>query len=368
MACALFVSNGHGEAAIAARIARDVHMTAVASLDHLALVKAGGDDRVLHAVGPTAKMPSGGLVAMGNVRAFLPDLAAGFVPLFASQLRFLRVQRGYTCVVAVGDAYALAMALLTGRPTLFVGTAKSVYVAGYGPFERTLLRRARRIFVRDEPTAAALRAQGVAAEAPGNVIVDLLDDEGTPPENVAIGVLPGSRESAYRDGVQLARVIRAIPASALFSLAPGLDTATFARLLAADGWVVTPAAAPTPFRARDPRGAQLTGWSGSLGGLIRASRLILGQAGTANEAAAAHGVPVVALATSTGGWYRMRQQRLLGEALVVVPEQPEEAAAAIRALLGDARRLERMSEVGRQRMGEPGGARVIAQAVTEWLS
>ena len=94
---------------------------------------------------------------------------------------------------------------------------------GRGPFERFLLRRAKRIFVRDELTASALREQGVPAEAPGNVIVDLcFDDAPEERRNEAewIGVLPGSREAAYDDGLRLARIIRAMSVRALFSIAP----------------------------------------------------------------------------------------------------------------------------------------------------
>ena len=48
----------------------------------------------------------------------------------------------------------------------------------------------------------------------------------------------------------------------------------------------------------------------------------MGQAGTANEAAAAAGVPVVAFERDRDrktAWYRMRQHGLLGEALAVLP-------------------------------------------------
>jgi uncharacterized protein (TIGR03492 family) len=101
---------------------------------------------------------------------------------------------------------------------------------------------------------------------------------------------------------------------------------------------------------------------------VRASGLIVGQAGTANEAAAACGVPVVALETATGSWYRMRQQRLLGDALAVLPVEAEAAAAEIRDLLADQPRLAHMRAAGRERMGRAGGARAIAQAITECLS
>lgn len=92
---------------------------------------------------------------------------------------------------------------------------------------------------------------------------------------------------------------------------------------------------------------------------------MLGQAGTANEAAAACGIPVVALETNEGQWYRMRQQRLLGDALTTVPVEPEVAAHALRTLLADRARLERMSMTGRERMGKPGGARAIAAAIAQ---
>jgi uncharacterized protein (TIGR03492 family) len=375
----LFVANGHGETAIAARIAHEIaRLTGdPAGLDLFPLVGTGGGANGLSVVGPRRTMPSGGLVAMGNVRAFSRDVAAGFVGLFARQIAFVRGARAYDATVAVGDAYALAFAFATRRPTFFVGTAKSVYVAPYGPFERQLLRGAVRIFVRDEATAVRLRAQGVRAEAPGNVIADLVGArEGAPP-GPWIGVLPGSREDAYDDGLRLARVIRALGTSragtaALLSVAPTLDATRFAHALVDDGWIPTArdegASSSLAFDLRDGE-TRLAGWTGDLGALLAASTVTIGQAGTANEQAAAFGVPVVALdRTGRGGrggadWYRMRQRRLLGDGLLLVPAEPQDAAASLGALLDDPERLRAMSAAGRARMGAPGGAEAIARAV-----
>jgi hypothetical protein len=275
--------------------------------------------------------------------------------LLARQLAFLQTARErYAAVVAVGDVYALLLARLARRPTVFVGTAKSVFVAPYGPVERRVLGTARRVFVRDPATAAYLRARGVAAEAPGNVIADLLAtnarvDWHTATERIAL--LPGSRAQAYEDAIRLAdiarRVIGRVPgAGAIMSIAPGLEAARFAPALAGE----------------PPIGA----WRDDLGALFAQATIALGQAGTANEAAAACGVPVVALAFDEKrkpAWYRMRQARLLGAALAVVPGDPERAADAIVALLADGVRRARMAQVGRERMGEPGGAAAIAQAI-----
>ena len=368
----LFVANGHGENAIAARVARELPSLAhePLGLDLLSIVGTGISNGGLTVVGPRRRLPSGGLVAMGNVRAFARDLGAGFAGLLGAQLAFLRAARNrYDAVVAVGDAYALALALVTGARTVFVGTAKSVYVAPYGPFERTLLRRALRVFVRDEPTAGALRAQRVAAEAPGNAIVDLAGDEPAARAGTWLGILPGSRETAYGDGLRLARVVVALarrrPAlGALFSVAPALDVARFERELVTEGWQLFAGEGDVPFEAR--RGdARLVAWRGSAAALFRASIAVLGQAGTANEQAAAFGLPVVALQArrARDDWYRMRQRRLLGDALLVVPPEPDAAAAAIDALLDDGQRLAAMGAVGRARMGGSGGAHAIARAV-----
>ncbi len=349
----LFITNGHGEAAIADRIAGELRALAPLVTEHLGLVGEGFGNGAFADVGPQRTMPSGGLVAMGNLRAFARDLGAGFLGLFARQLAFLRASRGrYAAVVAVGDAYACALARIAGAPLVFVGTAKSVYVAAYGPGERRIVGAARRIFVRDAATAAELRARGVAAEAPGNVIVDLLAtaervDWRAP---VRLALLPGSRERAYGDALRLADVVARLRArtgalDAVLSIAPNLDPARFAPALERGG---------------------LRSWNGALGALLHGATLALGQSGTANEAAAAQGLPVVALeldGVPRDAWYRKRQRGLLGEALLIVPGEPDAAAAEIGALLADDERRARMGTTGRERMGGPGGARAIAHAI-----
>jgi hypothetical protein len=351
----LFVTNGHGEAAIAARIAQEARALADVRTEHFALVgeRLAGD--AFADVGPQRAMPSGGLVAMGNVRAFARDLGAGFLGLFARQIGFLRAARGrYAAVVAVGDAYACALARIPRAPLAYVGTAKSVYVAPYGLGERLVLRGARRLFVRDAATADDLRKHGLRAEAPGNVIVDLLASSARVDWRapVRLALLPGSRERAYADALRIADVVGALRArgaelDAVLSVAPNLDAARFAPALERGG---------------------LRAWTGPLGALLHGATLALGQSGTANEAAAAEGVPVVALELDDAprdAWYRKRQMGLLGDALLIVPGDPARAAGALAALLADDVRRARMAAVGRARMGGPGGARAIAQAVAE---
>ncbi|MDQ2871534.1 MAG: hypothetical protein M3R35_00210, partial [Candidatus Eremiobacteraeota bacterium] len=231
----LFVSNGHGEEAISARIAAALAQIVPVRSDHLALVGAFGHPSVMHDVGPRRAMPSGGLIAMGNVRNIARDIGAGLIGHTLAQLRFLRSVRGsYDAVVAVGDVFALLMALQARAKTVYLGTAKSVHVAPYGPLEERVLRRANVVLTRDPATAQRLRERGVPAQAPGNVIADLdSGEDGAAMDRTAagfspaIGLFPGSRPgSAYSDAVALCGVVGAIAAQlpavgGLLSIAPG---------------------------------------------------------------------------------------------------------------------------------------------------
>jgi uncharacterized protein (TIGR03492 family) len=376
----LFVSNGHGEAAIADRIAEEVReRDPGVEIDHLALVGRARSQH-MHDVGPQRAMPSGGLIAMANLRNIARDVGGGLIGLTLEQRAFLTASRGrYAQAVAIGDVYALLMTLAVRAPVTFVGTAKSVSVAPYGPMERRVLRRARRVFVRDEPTAARLRAQGVDASAPGNVIVDLFATGDDPRAGEALrgfapalAIFPGSRTDAYDDGRFLLDVLRRVAGArpslgAAVSLAPQLDVDLFAQTFAAAGWdVVRTRDERIPLELRAGERVVARGWRGAIGPLLSRVELVIGQAGTANEAAAAAGVPVVAFERSRdrkSAWYRMRQHGLLGEALAIFSGDADVASAQLAGLLDDVPRRARMGATGRERMGGPGGARAIARAI-----
>ncbi|MDP9017000.1 MAG: hypothetical protein M3N19_01600 [Candidatus Eremiobacteraeota bacterium] len=372
----LFVSNGHGEEAIAGRIAADMSKRCDVQCDHLALVGDFGHPSLMHQVGPRRSMPSGGLIAMGNLRNMWRDLKNGLVAHTIAQVRFLHSVRGrYDCAIAVGDTFALLMAKRSrARRTVFVGTAKSVYVAPYGKGERRILAGADAIFVRDEHTAAHLRASGVAAEAPGNVIVDLFSErtQTVPAFAERIAIFPGSRESAYADAVFLCAVLRDVAGrrpgiGATLSVAPGLDAARFASGCREDGWNVGPGASPeVPFVLSLGGRAIVTAWSGAPGAMLSGALVVLGQAGTANEAAAADGIPVVAFeppGARQHGWYRMRQRGLLGDAMLMISGNVADSARALERLLDDQAARDAMGAAGRERMGLPGGSAAIAAKI-----
>ena len=384
MSRVLFVTNGHGEAAIAERIARELRgLIAGVRADHLGLV---GEMRheAMHEVGPRHSMPSGGLIAMGNLRNIARDFAAGLPALTWAQARFLRRARGsYDAVVAVGDTYVLMMALLARTRTIFVGTAKSVRVAPYGAVEERILARAAARFVRDEATASVLREHGLTMEPAANAIVDLFDVPDEPDAlravsgfDPALAIFPGIRESAYPDASFLLEVTAALatrhPAlGAVLSVARGLSWERFAALAEGAGWQVRAQRDEAiPFvLSRDGR-ETVRAWNGALGPILRRVALVLGQAGTANEAAAAAGVPVVAFERDGRRkmrWYRRRQRGLLGDALAVFPGRLDDAVAGVERILSDPATRQQMGETGRARMGEPGAAARIARRIASMI-
>ncbi|HZW73515.1 MAG TPA: lipid-A-disaccharide synthase-related protein [Caldimonas sp.] len=380
----LLVSNGFGEMAILQTIAKAIAARdPSATLAHMPLVGRLGGSAWPPQVGPQAAMPSGGLVTYWNVPNIVRDLGAGLVGLSLSQFAFLRRQRrAYDAVVAVGDAYCAAACLWFAKlPTVVVATAKSERVAPHSWIELRILRGAEVTFARDEPTALALQRGGVRARYAGNAMMDQVAAPefalAVSVDTIHVALLPGSRSDAPANTRAAARRLLRMSAlsgkrvQAFLALAPAAQTPSIAGALEAEGFGVSPRGVQSgvvALASRDMVEIALVrdGLAASLG----AADVVLGQAGTGNEQAAGLGKPVVA-AVAPGespqsvGWYRMRQQKLLGDALVVLEEDDDAFARDVLALLADRDRVAAMSAAGRARMGSPGASGAIAQAVLD---
>ena len=377
----LLVSNGYGEMSILDSIARAIaRRDPQARLAHLPLVGRLAADAWPSAVGPQAEMPSGGLVTYWNLRNIVRDVGAGLLGLALRQLAFLARQHGaYDAVVAVGDVYCAAACLWFARlPTIFVATAKSEYVAPHSAIEAAIAKRARLTFARDAATAEALARAGVHARYVGNVMMDGVDDGVVAvtarPDAIRVAVLPGSRADAPANAAaatrRLLRVasLSAKPVQAFVALAPAVSTAAVAQAVAGEGVAMTATDAARGIVAAGAAGPlDVVFVRDGLGDVLRASEVVLGQAGTGNEQAAGVGKPVLAAAEpgespQSVGWYRMRQQKLLGDALLVAPADDDSFARAVLALLADPQRMAAMGAAGRTRMGGPGASLAIADA------
>ncbi|SRR5579872_105209 len=379
----LLVSNGYGEAAISGYIARAIAAKAPqARIEHLALVGRAPPDAWPARVGPSADLPSGGLVANWHLRNLARDIGAGLVRLTLRQYGYLREQRGRSVIVAVGDVFCLAMSLAARRPTVFVATAKSDFVSPHSALERSIVRKATVTFARDAHTAATLAQKGIQARYAGNVMMDGIAPGGldlaSDPAALRLAILPGSRSDAPRQAAAMIERLQAVArrtasagkrVQAYVSVAPSSDAAAIAAALRESGVNLREVTTNPGIIARADNGIlQTLLVKDAFGDLLDAAQVVLGQAGTANEQAAGYARPVVAVLEPTEQpgkmqWYRMRQKRLLGDALAVFPSAPEEFAGELLALLADPVRLETMARAGRERMGGPGGAAAVADTV-----
>ena len=370
----LLLSNGHGEDVVGARLARelsalrpDLELRAFPTVGPGRAYRGGPARRV----GPLRSLPGAGLTFERHdvLRA---DLRAGLIPTTLAQLRDLRAIRA-DVVVAVGDVWIEALGTLPRtRRRYAVQTLLSVRMAGacrrwgIGAFrerftvtERTLLRGAyRRVYSRDEASAAALREHGVAqARSLGNPMMDGFDVAPLPLRRGAPGVvlLPGSRGYAVDAlRIMLDALTRLEPVVAVLPW-PG-DAAPAVPA----GWRTVEG--PLGRHAWHRDGAVVHVVAGRFEEALGWAGVAIGTSGTAHEQAAGRGVPVIAF--PCGPSYRpsflARQRRLLGDAVEIVASDGAAVADAVRALIAQPAERERRAQVGRDRMGPAGGGRRIA--------
>jgi len=365
----LIISNGHGEDAVGAALAR--RLQAAASVTAFPLVGTGGAYGDAALLEPRRALPSGGFGFRGAWRGLWADLRAGGLAHWMRQRATLSRQRGqHHLVVAVGDVFCLQMAALAGTPVVFVATAKSQHAEPHRILERFFLRRyARVIFTRDEVTADALRRAGLPTRCVGNPLMDTIGPTGTrirpnasPP---TVTLLPGSRADAYENLRLLLRmcadVAARVPSSFLCALAPGISVERVQSEAAAVGW--------TPDGELLRRNGVTVRLTRAFGDAVLAAEVVVGLAGTANEQAAGLGKPVVTFA-GPGAQVTRRfvklQKRLLGDALVATAGWEDAADAVVRLLQDPAERAAR-GDAGRERMGGPGAVASIAEAILDLL-
>ena len=357
-----------------------------------ALVGAGSayQNANLPLVGVQGLMPSGGFVLEGT-NALWRDVQAGLLRLTWQQIKALRQMR-QTCdfAVGVGDVYPLALnALFLRQPFIFIPTAKSDYIRGHYAWEAALMRRTcKMVFPRDLRTTISLANQGVPVEYQGNLMMDALNVSGERWGGLAqpvVALLPGSRApEAYANTLLLLEATACLVADVgaqsaplfLLALAGGLSQTRLAATARAQEWHwVAPAddesARGICGRLQHASGAAVSIVRGKFGDVLAGATLVIGMSGTGNEQAAGMGLPVVALPgvgpQFTRG-FALDQQRLLGEAVLLVEAGPLAVAAAVHVLLGDAKQREWMGQAGRERMGAPGAVQRIVDRICSLMA
>lgn len=354
----LVISNGHGEDSIGAEIVRRLPKSIQASA-YPTLGDGRAYERVCPIVGPRRHLPSEGQRRRGSLWR---DMRAGFG--IGPATHFMRTRaKDYDAILVVGDLLGIIMCRLSGnRARIYLDVYKSGFANRYSALERWVIdRTCDLVLTRD----AVLAAQLKHGRFVGNVMMDTLaqcgyDAKARRRHPRAIAILPGSRAAAPRNfGLQVAalRQVKGIAEIDLFlSLAPGSDLAELASAagLAVEGDMLT------------GDGLVIHASSGTLGDVLEASDLVLGQAGTANLQALGLGKPVVSfLAEEARETRRRRIAALTGDSRIVTERTPDALAEAISALMADETDRLRRGAIGRARIGPPGAIDAVIAELSE---
>jgi uncharacterized protein (TIGR03492 family) len=142
----LFITNGHGEDIVAAKIIREMKRRSI-KIDVMAVVGHGDSFKGLGVtlIGPKKILPSGGF-GLRNYSFLLRDIFAGMLTKAYQQMRLLRKKRGkYDLVVGIGDIVPIFYASIATSPFIFVGVNKSEYYSklafNYTSLEKWLLKK-----------------------------------------------------------------------------------------------------------------------------------------------------------------------------------------------------------------------------------
>jgi uncharacterized protein (TIGR03492 family) len=272
-------------------------------------------------------------------------------------------------IVAVGDMLPVAASLLLPSERVLIGCNKTDFYTSWGSaylsVEIALFKLADvTVYPRDPLTHARLSKLGVRSASLGNPMMDGLDPD-WPGEPGVLGVLPGSRPEAFDNFARILPCLEALgrmrPFEALLAAPRTLDPHGWEAIAQEAGWEV----APDAFR----KGELILRRDHAFAEVLRRSQAVLGLAGTANEQAVGCGRPVVAFAGKGPQYnplFAKLQAELLGPGIEVTDGDPDQVAAAIARAFEPARQ-DAARAAGRERMGAPGAAARIAQALRQKL-
>lgn len=373
----LFVSNGHGEDAIAAAILDELAPDPARRARIAAWPQVGTGkrykDRGIMTLGPEHNLPSEGFGTV-SLPAFLKDLRSGLLGTYLAQAGFARSLRGKRALlVAIGDLVPLLAGALSGLQTLFYSAPKSAHYGGYDGhdvLDRWAMKRCDAVLTRDAFTAERLVKKGIDAQCLGNPVMDGLTYSGPTPGGRAHGsdgrprivLLAGSRADAVTNAATLLAGLAAAarPCHGVIAAHDGFGEEAL-RAALPEGW-----SANGPLMTHSG-GATAEIFQNRFAEALATADLALGAAGTANEQAVGVGLPLIAVpgAGNQGAAFQRMKRRYFGAAARSVSADKADIGTAIDALLADPKLCADMGAAGRTLMGPPGGSAAIAGLIAQ---
>lgn len=386
----LLISNGHGEDIIAANILRELlKREQDISVSVLPVVGHGDAYKSLpiELIGPRKKLPSGGF-ARNSISNLIKDIKAGLLSLTLSQISTIKkAGKDIDSVIVVGDVFILLLAgLFIKKKIFFLPTAKSEYISGHYWIEKKLIKKyADFVFPRDEKTTTVLEKFGINAFFLGNAMMDCFEIKGADfelDENKAtIGILPGSREEAYDNLLQILKVVDEIERygksyNYITAISSNLLVENIIGIIKGTKWTYK-----IPEKKEKLQGIYLLllspGGKSTLkiiyhhfGDVLNQSDIFIGLAGTANEQAVGMGKPLVAF-PGTGTQYTLSfaraQKLLLGNSMKLLSNSSKEIAGTVIDIIENKEKYKSMGNEGKNRMGRPGAVKRMADIIIKNL-
>ncbi|MGC8765803.1 MAG: lipid-A-disaccharide synthase-related protein [Brevinematia bacterium] len=374
----LFVSNCYGEDIAASLIARSlVEIATEKSLEldvyGASLISSGEEytKRGIRLVFSSSLPPSGGFPTK-SISGFFADFFSGSLFNIFSFLKRLEELKGEIDIIfVVGDVFLLYLVrkIFKKEMVIFFALAKSDYFMPHYRIEKKYIKKnADLVFARDSLTAENLREYGINAFYLGNPLIDCLDPEGLrldlPLDKKVIGILPGSRKESYKNFLLILNLIKKIERKDLIFVAAfpkTLDERYLKNCLINAGYSYVDS---TPFPEIIIKENKVIITKGYFVDVVDMSTILIGLAGTANEQAAGRGKPVISFrgcGPQTTPQRMKEQERLMGGAIKFVRDYPDGVIREILFLLENEKERERRGKIGRERMGELGAAKKIAE-------
>jgi uncharacterized protein (TIGR03492 family) len=371
----LVISNGYGEDAMAAILARELsnHVDLVEALPTVGAGKSY--EGVCETVGPRGKLASEGHRKVGSL---FKDFQHGLALTAVKHVKFMRDNRGrWDKVVTVGDIIGPLLAFAGGHKVdLHLDVYNSGYARQYSVAEKQALKRCVcKVLCRDDILAGSLRALNIDAGFAGNLMMDTvpeldLDIASLMTGKIAITLLPGSREHAPKlfavEMEAINRLSQKHPLILFVPVAQGVDVGTLIQKAGLRNLIDQNLLGEQHLAiAATFDQTEVHFFEKGIGTLARQSRVVVGQAGTAGFQSAGLGIPVIALVPEDARPQRVRRnERLMGESRITSPVDANQIANKLEPLLKDAKEAERRGKIGIERMGPPGAldaaVRIIA--------
>lgn len=359
----LIITNGMGEDAMGAALAKA--LAPHCEMEALPTVGEGlAYNGICPLVGPRGHLASEGHRKQGSL---LKDFQHGLALTAMKHVRYMRQQKGrWDKIIVLGDMIGLALCKAGGHSVdLYLDCYKSGFASTYSAVEKRLIKStAAKTLCRDDILAGQLRAFGLDAGFVGNIMMDTvpelsMDIAPLIGDRTAVTLLPGSRQGANKTfALEVEAVNRVSTNRQLVILVPVAPKAEIQSLCSSaslrDVQIIFEGQHLATAKTYD--GTPVYFFNRGIGTLAKASRCVIGQAGTALFQAAGLGTPAIVLVDDESRQSRVaRNERLMGDSRISCEMNKSEIANALQMLLADEADAKRRGRVGKERIG-PAGA------------